>query len=88
MKNKNLKIIDEIEKLDLRIIKIGWIYSDLNIKAPKETISIMSVFKHDEKISKLIKNLQQMFKNKTILVTGGTGSFGTNFVKHILLKSK
>ncbi len=29
-----------------------------------------------------------MFKNKTILITGGTGSFGKNFVKHILNKYK
>ena len=29
-----------------------------------------------------------MFKNKTILVTGGTGSFGTNFVKYILSHQK
>ena len=25
------------------------------------------------------------FKNKTILVTGGTGSFGNAFLKHIIL---
>ena len=29
-----------------------------------------------------------MFNNKTILITGGTGSFGKNFVKHILNKHK
>ena len=27
-----------------------------------------------------------MFKNKTILVTGGTGSFGKKFVKTVLQK--
>lgn len=27
-------------------------------------------------------------KNKTVLVTGGTGSFGSNFIKHILAHSK
>lgn len=29
-----------------------------------------------------------MFKNKTILVTGGTGSFGTNFIKYMLSHHK
>ena len=29
-----------------------------------------------------------IFKNKIILITGGTGSFGSNFVKHILDKYK
>ena len=29
-----------------------------------------------------------MFKNKTILVTGGTGSFGKKFVNKILKKHK
>ena len=29
-----------------------------------------------------------MFKNKSILVTGGTGSFGKNFVRHILKNFK
>ena len=27
-----------------------------------------------------------MFNNKTILITGGTGTFGTNFVKYIIKK--
>ncbi len=27
-----------------------------------------------------------MFKNKTILVTGGTGSFGKAFIKNLLIK--
>ena len=25
-----------------------------------------------------------MFKNKTVLITGGTGSFGKSFLKHII----
>ena len=30
----------------------------------------------------------KIFNNKTILVTGGTGSFGRSFVRKIILKSK
>ena len=30
----------------------------------------------------------QQFKGKTVLITGGTGSFGKNFAKHILANSK
>ena len=29
-----------------------------------------------------------MFNNKTILITGGTGSFGKNFTKFLLKKYK
>ena len=34
----------------------------------------------------LNKNSQQTFKNKTIFVTGGTGSFGQHFITTILKK--
>jgi len=27
-------------------------------------------------------------ENKTVLITGGTGSFGKNFIKHLLINSK
>lgn len=32
----------------------------------------------------MIKNIKKIFKGKTILITGGTGSFGTFFVKKLL----
>jgi len=32
----------------------------------------------------LNKNIKKYFRNKTILITGGTGSFGKIFIKHIL----
>ena len=28
--------------------------------------------------------MNKMFKNKTILITGGTGSFGSTFIKKLL----
>ena len=31
------------------------------------------------------KRLKKFFKNKTILITGGTGSFGKSFVRALLL---
>ena len=34
----------------------------------------------------IIKIIKMNFSNKTILVTGGTGSFGKNFIKYILHK--
>lgn len=33
----------------------------------------------------LIKKVDKMFNNKTILVTGGTGSFGKNLSKYYLV---
>ena len=30
--------------------------------------------------------MSKNFKNKTILITGATGSFGKTFIKHILKK--
>ena len=38
------------------------------------------------KLNKLKKNSKQMLNNKIVLVTGGTGSFGNEFVKYLLKK--
>ena len=42
------------------------------------------------KCHKVLKGLKKinMFENKSILITGGTGSFGKAFVKYILKKYK
>ena len=36
----------------------------------------------------MLKSNYKIFNNKSIFVTGGTGSFGSNFIKNLLIKSK
>ena len=65
--------------------KIRW----LRCSVCNEKWSASSIFnkKFDKSITKDKKNLVSknvMFKNKSVLITGGTGSFGKAFLKYLI----